>query len=85
MLCKLLTCEYDAEERRITPYGTANLCVPHATHYDRWKPSTEKPDDHTRHTLDELRLAFRYGPVEDPPLEQDARGADYAHPRTGAE
>lgn len=84
MLCKLLTCSAPAEERRITPYGTANMCAPHTVYYDRWDPALE-PAEPVHHILNGLRDAFRYGPAYDPPLDWPSRGEEFAHPRTGAE
>lgn len=81
MLCKLLTCRSDATERRIVPFGAVNLCGIHASEFDAWTPGGERP-----HILGELTVACRFGPREDPPLEQSERGPGYAHGyKTGTE
>lgn len=73
MLCKTLTCRFEAVERRIVPFGAVNLCEDHAR---TWDSGTEAE----RHVLaDELKFACRYGPVEDPPLSEPFRGPAYAH------
>jgi hypothetical protein len=82
MLCKLLTCRFDAVERRRVPYGTVNLCADHAGEVDRWSAG----DFVCQGVLTELMFACRYGPADDPPLEVEERGLEYAHRyKSGAE
>jgi hypothetical protein len=71
MDCKLIDCEAEATGRVITPYGTVNLCGAHCVYLD-----AELADRHegvTRPTLAALAEVMRYGPAEDPPIEDEGR------------
>lgn len=72
MDCKLLDCEEDATVRVCAPHGTINMCAAHG--HALGVELSARTEGAPRPVLAGLADACRYGPAEDPPLEDDERG-----------
>lgn len=84
MECKTLDCHEIAVARVRHVFGDSNLCAAHAAPLQAEEEARAALrrafEPLVRPVFEGLEIANRYGRLEDPPLEQEVRGGEYAHP-----